>query len=472
VPLRLRLALLFAAGTGLLIAVVGLAFLLQLTRSLDASLDTALRTRADLLASRASSTGTAGGTDPFATVSGSEQVAQILTSDGAVLRSSDAAGPATLLDAGQRRTALAGEVSFTAQANGDRSRLLAAPFDAQGRRLLAVVGTGTDITDAAEDRVRTAILIGGPPAVLGAGVAAWLLAGAALRPVERMRRQVADITEHDHDAQLAVPATRDEIARLAVTMNDLLTRLQHALERERGFVADAGHELRTPLAILRAELELAARPGRSRHELAAAVSSAAEEADRLNRLAEDLLLLARADAGQQFLRRCSVDIDDLLRAAARMAVARGAEDGITVQIGGTRGLVLMAEPDRLRRAIDNLLDNAVRHSPPGATVTLSSTREVQDGAPVVVIEVVDTGPGFPPEFLPVAFERFRRADDARTRHDGGSGLGLAIVRSIAIGHGGRAVAANRGKTGVSVRLELPEGAASDPDVAARVPSRT
>jgi len=130
--------------------------------------------------------------------------------------------------------------------------------------------------------------------VLAAGLAAWVLAGAALRPVERMRRQVADITDQDRDVQLAVPGTRDEIARLAVTVNGLLTRLQHALERERGFVADAGHELRTPLAILRAELELAARPGRSREQLASAMVSAVQETDRLARLAEDLLLLARA----------------------------------------------------------------------------------------------------------------------------------------------------------------------------------
>jgi len=230
VPLRLRLALLFAAGTALLVTVIGAGFLLQLTRSLDASLDTGLRTRADLLASRVA---TPTGADPFGTVSGSEQVAQVLTPDGVLLGSSEAAGRNSVLDAQQRRTALSGEVSFTGEVNGDRSRVLAVPFDSAGRRLLAVVGTGTDISDTAEDRVHNAILLGGPPAVLAAGLAAWVLAGAALRPVERMRRQVADITDQDRDVQLAVPGTRDEIARLAVTVNGLLTRLQHALERER-----------------------------------------------------------------------------------------------------------------------------------------------------------------------------------------------------------------------------------------------
>jgi len=459
VPLRLRLALLFAAGTGLLIAVIGAGFLLQLTRSLDASIDTGLRTRADLLASRVS---TPSGTDPFGTVSGSEQVAQVLTSDGAVLRSSEAAGPRPVLDAQQRRTALSGEVSFTGDVNGDRNRVLAVPFDSAGRRLLAVVGTGTDISDVAEDRVRNAILLGGPPAVLAAGLAAWVLAGAALRPVERMRRQVADITDQDRDAQLAVPRTRDEVARLAVTMNGLLTRLQHALERERGFVADAGHELRTPLAILRAELELAARPGRSREQLASAVVSAVQETDRLARLADDLLLLARADQGQQFLRCRSVDVDDLLSAAVRLACVRGAPSGVEIRLDGARGLVVPADADKLRRAVDNLLENAVRHSPAGGTVTLSSSREEQDGQPTVVVQVEDTGPGFPPDFLPVAFERFRRAGDSRTRDDGGTGLGLAIVRSIAVGHGGRAIAGNRPQGGAYVRLELPEAGSARP----------
>ncbi len=452
-PLRLRLALLFAAGTALLVTVIGAGFLLQLTRSLDASLDTGLRTRADLLASRVA---TPTGADPFGTVSGSEQVAQVLTPDGVLLGSSEAAGRNSVLDAQQRRTALSGEVSFTGEVNGDRSRVLAVPFDSAGRRLLAVVGTGTDISDTAEDRVRNAILLGGPPAVLAAGLAAWVLAGAALRPVERMRRQVADITDQDRDVQLAVPGTRDEIARLAVTVNGLLTRLQHALERERGFVADAGHELRTPLAILRAELELAARPGRSREQLASAMVSAVQETDRLARLAEDLLLLARADQGQQFLRCRSVDVDDLLSAAVRLARVRGAPAGVQIRLDGTRGLVVPADADRLRRAVDNLLENAVRHSPAGGTVTLSSSRQVQDGKPMVVVQVEDTGPGFPPDFLPVAFERFRRSDEARTRDDGGTGLGLAIVRSVAVAHGGRATAANRARGGAAVWLELPE----------------
>ena len=452
-PLRLRLALLFAVGTALLIAVIGTAFLLQLTHSLDASLDTGLRTRADLLASRVASPS---GTDPFSPVSGSEQVAQVLTPEGAVLRSSEAAGPRPVLDGQRIRTALAGEASFTRELNGDRSRILAVPFDAAHHRLVAVVGTGTDISDVAEDRVRNAILLGGPPAVLVAGLGAWVLAGAALRPVERMRRQVADITDQDRDAQLAVPGTRDEVARLAVTMNGLLTRLQRALERERGFVADAGHELRTPLAILRAELELAARPGRSRDELAAAVASAGQETDRLARLAEDLLLLARADQGQQFLRRESVDLDDMLAAAARHARARGAPTDVQVRLEGTPGLVVFADEDKLRRAVDNLLDNAVRHSPVGGTVTLRSRREAQHDSSRIVVQVDDAGHGFPAEFLPVAFERFRRADDARTRGDGGSGLGLAIVHSIAVAHGGKAEAANLTQGGATVRLELPE----------------
>jgi len=329
-----------------------------------------------------------------------------------------------------------------------------------GARVLVVVATGTDVSDAAVERAGSALLLGGPPAVLLAGIGAWLLAGAALRPVERMRRQTAEISEKDLDRRLAVPSTRDEIAALGTTMNALLARLQDALERERGFVADAGHELRTPLAILRTELELAARPGRSRDDLVAAVAAAGQETDRLIRLAEDLLLLARADNHQPIVRAGPVVLADLLAAAARGAAARCEPRGVTVELDAA-GIppVVEADADRLRQAVDNLLDNATRHAPPGSTVAVRVSRP---RAAAVAVEVADRGPGFPPAFLPHAFERFHRAEAARSRDGGGTGLGLSIVRAIAEAHGGTATAANRPDGGAVVTVELPLAAAPAP----------
>jgi two-component system OmpR family sensor kinase len=317
---------------------------------------------------------------------------------------------------------------------------------------MLTVGVETDVSDAAVDRAVSALLLGGPPAALLAGLGAWLLAGATLRPVERMRRQAADISDQDLDRRLAVPATRDEVAALAITINDLLSRLGEALDRERGFVADAGHELRTPLAILRTELELAARPGRTREALADAVAQAGQETDRLIRLAEDLLLLARADNRQPFLRPVPLSLPDLLEAAARGARARAEARSVEVVVDCPPELDIEADPDRLRQAVDNLLDNASRHAPDGSTVDVTAS-VLREG--VIAVDVTDRGAGFPPEFLPQAFDRFRRAEASRARDSGGSGLGLAIVRAVAQAHGGTASATNRQAGGAAVRIVIP-----------------
>jgi signal transduction histidine kinase len=306
-------------------------------------------------------------------------------------------------------------------------------------------------SDRAVARVRGAALWAGPVAVVAATLAAWLVATAALRPVERLRKEVREISEKDEAAALAVPHTRDEISALALTLNDLLLRLHGALARERAFVANAGHELRTPLAILRTELELASRPGRTRDELASALTAAVEETDRLVRLAEDLLLLAHSDEGAGQLRCEPTPIAPLLASAAERAAAAAGPRGISIRVNAAPDIVAEVDPDRLRQAIDNVIDNAIRHTAPATVVDVDACTE--NGQ--LVIEVADRGPGFPPSFLPHAFERFRRADGARTRGDGGAGLGLSIVLSIVRAHGGTAAAMNREAGGALVRLALP-----------------
>lgn len=446
--LRLRLAVLFALGTALVIAVAGLGFVLQLRISLDASLDPGLRSKVAAVADEIAAPGWTVSAPAFRPLDG---IVQVRALDGRLLAASPDAGTGLLLDTEQRRQALTGEVSFTSVVHDDRSRLLATTAASAGGRVLVVVGTGTDVSDAAVVNVRNVLLLAGPPAALLAGVAAWLLAGAALRPVERMRAQAAAIGDRDIDRRLAVPATRDEVAALGATFNGLLDRLQAALERERGFVADAGHELRTPLAILRAELDLAARPGRSREALVEAVHEAGQETDRLIRLAEDLLLLARMDNAAPVLRPVPTILSELLEAAVRGARVRAADRGVTVRASSPPGLTVSADPDRLRQAVGNLLDNAARYSAPGSEVQVTAASS--DG--FVTIEVSDLGPGFPENFLPRAFQRFQRAEAARSRDDGGTGLGLSIVQAIARSHGGAATAANRAGGGAVVSLRIP-----------------
>jgi signal transduction histidine kinase len=312
-------------------------------------------------------------------------------------------------------------------------------------------GESRDVYEATLSQVARELAVGGVVFVAVAALGAYWLARAALSPVERMRRQVAAVSGRDEESAVQVPGTRDEIAALAGTMNELLGRLQGALAKQRAFVADASHELRTPLAVLRGELELAARPGRSRQELAAAVRSAAGEAERLSRLTDDLLLLARSDEDQLSLRPGTADIGRLLARTADGAASRLAATGVSCHVEARNGILATIDGDRIRQAVDNLVDNALRFAPRGSAIMLSATAYGSD----LGIEVRDDGPGFAPGFLPHAFERFRRPDTGRSRDNGGAGLGLAIVRAIAAAHGGTTTAANRPGGGAVVCLRLP-----------------
>ncbi len=297
-----------------------------------------------------------------------------------------------------------GSLQIASRRIGDRSiRLLAQPVRAQDRRLVVVVGQSLEARDTALADLRNVLLIGGPAALVLASVAGYVLIGAALRPVEEMR------------------------------------------QRERAFVSDAGHELRTPLASLRTELELVARDRPSGKALATAIDAAIGDADRMGRLADDLLLLSRADDRKLALECRPVAVATLLSSAAERA-RRGGGRGLTVAVGDVGEVYVLADPERLGQAIDNLVANALRYA--RARVELAA---VADGG-CVELHVRDDGPGFAPEFLPQAWERFTRADAART--DGGSGLGLSIVRTIVEAHGGRTVAANAPGGGADVWIEL------------------
>lgn len=281
------------------------------------------------------------------------------------------------------------------------------------------------------------MLVVGPVALLLAAFAGHRLAGAALRPVESMRREAAEISSETSGRRLPVPVARDEVRRLGETLNEMLERLDEGLLRERRFVADAGHELRTPLSLLLTELELALRRPRSNEELQSAIRSATDEVERLIRLAEALLVLDRSGAAAQ---PRELDARELLDAVARRFAARAAAQGraILVEAQGQ----IAGDGDRLEQALGSLVDNALTHG--RGTVRLEAERAGEE----ISLRVSDEGPGFPDDFLPHAFERFSRADEARA--GGGAGLGLAIVKAVARAHGGRAVA-----VGATVTIVVP-----------------
>jgi signal transduction histidine kinase len=285
-------------------------------------------------------------------------------------------------------------------------RLLAVAIVAQDQPVVAVVGQSLEEHNRAIDDLTAVLLLGGPAALLLASLAGYALTAAALRPVEVMRR------------------------------------------RERTFIADASHELRSPLTMLRTELELMARDKPSGADLQAATASAIEETERLGRLADDLLLLTRADSDRFELRLTPVSAGVLAGDAAARARRRPSAVGIRIDVRDVAdGPLVMADPDRAGQALDNMLDNALRYAAGEVELTsrISGSR--------VEIHVRDDGPGFPPAFLPRAWERFSRADAART--DDGAGLGLAIIRTIAERHGGKADAANRPGGGADVWISLP-----------------
>ncbi|MCW2647651.1 MAG: two-component system, OmpR family, sensor kinase [Pseudonocardiales bacterium] len=461
-PIRVRLPLLFTAATLVLLTVGGFLFISQLRSGLQHNLDVTLRSRADTLITQLGNGGFQdSGQAPLAPSLGT--YAQVLTTHGVVLESSDGLSTTPLLTPAQAaasaKAPLAVDKTVTLNAAGqggpDAMRMYATPTDQPG--VVIAVVTSRDTIDQAVARSSQQLLILGAIALLLAGPGSWLLTRAALRPVERMRTQAADLQEDATAGGLAVPRTRDEIFRLAETLNGLLSRLHAALRHERAFVADAGHELRTPLTVLQGELELARRPGRTRAELAATVDVAAEETDRLVRLAEDLLVLGR-DSESPALRSRPFDLTELAEAAIHAASSSAAARDVKIALSAPTGSTAFGDPDRIRQAVDNLLTNAVRHSPSGATVAVGVETDEQHAQ----VTVTDQGAGFAPDFIPIAFERFTRADQARSRTTvagvpGGSGLGLAIVRSVMVTHGGSAVAANVNGSGARVTLRWPVG---------------
>lgn len=458
-PLRLRMALLVGVIASLLVGTASLLFFDRFSRDMLRSVDDQLVRQARVW-QQVMTDGEPDGPG----VRSSDEVIQVVDDAGSVLLASRPAAGLTLLTAEQRSGAGLRPVSLTVGEEEAAIRLLALPVRSDDGGTVLVLGVALEPVEETEHQVQYLALAGGVPAVLLAMLGAWLLAGAALRPVERMRSQADAIGRRRPDGRLAVPRTRDELARLAGTFNALLDRLQDSLSRERAFVADAGHELRTPLTILAAELELAARPGRSREQLVDALAVAQEETQRLIRLAEDLLLLARAHDRADFLHPVPTAVAEVVAPALRGARALARDRDVRIEADDVDpGLTAVLDADRVREALDNLLDNAIRHTPDGGCIRLAASVHQVPGDPAtgepaageLRLAVRDSGEGFSEAFLPLAFGRFQRADRARSRADGGTGLGLAIVRAIALAHGGWVSAGNRKEGGAEVTLALP-----------------
>lgn len=447
--LRGRLTLVFAIVTAVLCLLVGVLVDFQYRNALRQALDDGLTTRFSNLERDLASSGDQS-VEP--TLPDEEAFAQIVDADGVVVN----AAPRALL---ARRVLTKSELADArthritierASAPGNQqSRLLAGPVGQPGLGLVVVVGTSLEEVTKAQHRLELALVIGLPLLAAIVSVAGWFLAGAALKPVRNLVEEADEISAvaaRGQRRRLSVPETGEELADLARHLNELLARIEGALEHERAFLDDASHDLRTPISIVRSELELARMQTEEGTELARALDSSLEEVGRLDRLAVSLLVLARfRSAGPPPPE--PVDLGALSRRAAE-TVARS-RDGHAVPVRVNGSAEVRGDEDAIARAVLNLVDNAARHADERVDVEVSSD---EDGA---VVAVRDDGPGFPPELLGQAVGRFVRGTNGGHGTENGAGLGLAIVDAIATAHGGVLDIENRAEGGANVQLRLP-----------------
>jgi two-component system OmpR family sensor kinase len=431
-PVRIRLTLAFAAVMVVVLASTGLFVYLRFQSQLDGNLNASLRSRGAELAALADDDAVrrrSGGTEGFAQVVRRDTAAGLITP--------------TVFSRASHQPVL---VERTTVPRVDEPvRVLARPARRRGQVL--VVGTALGDRDDSLNSLLTVLVTGGLAALVLASLAGYGLAAAALAPVESMRRRATEISQLGSGRRLPVPSGRDELAQLGRTLNQMLDRLEQSAQRERGFVANASHELRTPLALLKGELELALQEGRSPRELRAAIVAAAEESDRLAQLADDLLVLARADQGELPVRAEQLAADELLAGVARRFARRARESGRELHTEPSPGTGVTADRLRVEQALSNLVDNALRY---GDGPVALSARPSPGG---VELHVSDAGPGFAPDLIGKAFERFTREDRGGGR--GGAGLGLAIVAAVAAAHDREAGAANLPGGGADAWIELP-----------------
>jgi heavy metal sensor kinase len=295
------------------------------------------------------------------------------------------------------------------------------------------VGTSAAPVDRLARHILALLALGFPLVIALAAAGGYLLARRALKPVEQIAGKAEVITQHNLSERLPVARTGDELERLSVALNHMITRLDDAFGNSKRFVADASHELRTPLTVIQGELEDMASDPRLTQELRDRIGSTLEEVERLGKIVQKLFALSRLDAGEAQEEWVQVDLTALVAATSDQMLLLAEDRNITVTRDPGQPVHVMGDRARLKQVVVNLIDNAVKYTPPGGSVRLKVYKDPGHG----IIEVVDTGMGIPPEAVPLVFERFFRVDRERSSGDGGAGLGLAIVRSICTAHGGK-----------------------------------
>jgi signal transduction histidine kinase len=449
--LRARLALLFGLTSTVLAAGFGALVVHQARLQLAHAIDEGIVPVATELAVRVTAEGPAVIAGPAPELSPpSDAIAQVVGPDGRILATSTFPGnthpllnpaDAAAVASGERR--LRRQITIAGRGGGSvPARLLALQVTTGGRPLVLVTATSFDEARSLEEDLERALMVGLP--ILAAAVAfgGWLLTGAMFKPVRWMIEQADTISAQEPGERLDIAGGGAELQQLATRLNAMLERIEEAAARERSFLDDASHELRTPISIVRGELELARAQVGGNPELVEAFDSVLDEVERLERLAHNLLVLARSRSGSLTAGDNPVDLETVVDRAVRDVSRRADNQHVAIHRAGNA--VVNGDESSLQRAVLNLLDNAVRYASSEVTVMI-------DAHPTLVaVTIVDDGPGFG-DVLPQAFDRFTRDPG----QGGGMGLGLAITAAIANAHGGYVSADNRPTGGAQVCLRLP-----------------
>lgn len=434
--IRFRITAVAVLAVVAVLVVSGVALVVLQRQTLINGIDDALTERADEITVLVTSGAVPEQLNPTIR----EGFAQLVATDGTVVVATpNLAGVEPLtLDGNSTGDTL--QTTTVPDVDDDLFRVLSRPISVLG---VLHVGTTYEQVGESTEALTSALVVTVPAVAVALGLLVWWLVGRTLRPVEDIRAEVAEIESTDLHRRVPEPGSGDEVDRLARTMNEMLARLQHSVERQQQFVSDASHDLRSPLTRMRSRLEVALAHGDDEQ---AVRESLLEDVVDMQRMVEDLLYLARADEGRLEIDARPLDLDDVVVREVRRLESRQRVD---VDYSRLSGAHVVGDAGQLARAVRNLLDNAERYASSTVAVSLS------ENDATAVLTVSDDGPGVAAQDAELIFERFARPDEARAADTGGTGLGLAIARDIIERHNGRLRLVRDGETGATFELSLP-----------------